>query len=424
MMTPNDLGGAGVSGPFRPGDGGLPPYLAGREEEQALFRRRLDDLERGIAPPAEIVLYGPRGNGKTALLFWLENLVEERDALDVVGLSPATAEDRGGFAEAIRSRSWWRKLLPEKISPLRMATWSAKERGRSSLETVLRKRVSKRPLVLLLDEAHTLEPESGRLLLNASQQVGRRFPFLLVLAGTPDLPARLNALGASFWNRCERRRVGRLDDGAAAAALSGPLRAEGFPIAPDAIERLVRESHGYPYFLQVLGDEVWKRIVTRRPSADLTVSRSEVDAALPSFREIQRLYYLDRYDELGSRDLLSAARTVAAAFAKGRSELSDEDLRAAVARGLGKKPGAAETAAAERELRHLGFVWRAGVERVWEPGIPSLLDYVLEHAPKRCSPARFPVRSPAPGALLGGPRNRRPFSPVAVGAPTPHSSHP
>lgn len=382
-LTPNGLGVAGASGPFRPGDGGLPPYLAGREAEQALFRRRLDDLERGVAPPAEIALYGPRGNGKTALLFWLENLVEERDALEVVGLSPATAEDRGGFAEALRSRTWWRKLLPEKISPLRPATRGAKERGRSSLETVLRRRVSKRPLVLLLDEAHTLERESGRLLLNASRQVGRRFPFLLVLAGTPDLPARLNALGASFRHRCERRRIGRLDDGAAAAALSEPLRAEGFTIAPDALERLVRESHGYPWFLQLLGDEVWKRIVARPSSADRAVSRSEVEAALPSFREIQRLYFLDRYDELGARGLLPAARAVAAAFAKGRSELSDDDLRAAVARGLGKKPGAGKTAAAERELRHLGFVWRAGVEPVREPGIPSLMDYVLEHAPKR-----------------------------------------
>ena len=278
------------------------------------------------------------------------------------------------------------------------------------METVLRKRVSKRPLVLLLDEAHTLERESGRLLLNASQQVGRRFPFLLVLAGTPDLPARLNALGASFWNRCERRRIGRLDDAAAAAALSEPLRAEGFPIVPDALERLVRESHGYPYFLQVLGDEVWKRIVARPPSAGRSVSRSEVEAVLPSFRETQRLYYLDRYDELGSRNLLPAARAVAAAFAKGRPELSDEDLRSAVARGVGKKPDADQTAAAERELRHLGFVWRAGVERVWEPGIPSLLDYVLEHAPKRCSPAQFPARSRARRAFPGRTTNPRPFS--------------
>ena len=54
-----------------------------------------------------------------------------------------------------------------------------------------------------------------------------------------------------------------------------------------------------------------------------------------------------------------------------------------MARGLGKKPGAGKTVAAECDLRHLGFIWRAGVEPVREPGIPSLMDYVLERAPKR-----------------------------------------
>ena len=41
--------------------------------------------------------------------------------------------------------------------------------------------------MLLLDEAHTVGEEIGSALLNASQQVGRELPFLLVLAGTPEL---------------------------------------------------------------------------------------------------------------------------------------------------------------------------------------------------------------------------------------------
>ena len=60
-------------------------------------------------------------------------------------------------------------------------------------------RCSRRPLVLLLDEAHTLESEVGRALLNASQAVSSEAPFLLVMAGTPGLQPRLNTMSATVW---------------------------------------------------------------------------------------------------------------------------------------------------------------------------------------------------------------------------------
>ena len=66
MTTPEHLG------PFRAGPGGLPPYLAGRGSVQAACRAFVAEVRRGRPPPREIVLYGPRGNGKTALLVWLE----------------------------------------------------------------------------------------------------------------------------------------------------------------------------------------------------------------------------------------------------------------------------------------------------------------------------------------------------------------
>ena len=55
-------------GPFQPGTGRPPPYLAGREEEQSLFRSHFEALRRGRSAPAEILLHGPRGNGKTGLV--------------------------------------------------------------------------------------------------------------------------------------------------------------------------------------------------------------------------------------------------------------------------------------------------------------------------------------------------------------------
>ena len=369
-------------GPFRPGPGRYPPFFAGRETERSRFRAVLDLLKQRQPAPSEIVLYGPRGNGKTALLLWLERFIEQQAGLEVIRLSPSSYRDSKSLTKAIVREPVWRKLLPQRFSP-RWFTRAAPKRETPEFETALARRVSRKPLVMLLDEAHWLEPALGLPVLHASQQVGGRLPFLLVLAGTPDLPARLNALGASFWNRCEQRRIGRLDAEATAAAFSEPFRADGVRIQSEALARLVQESHGYPYFVQVLGNELWQQVTGPSGSAERQISPDSVDAALPGFRKTQRLYYGQRYDELGSPKLLSAAREVAAAFAKGGSELGEEDLRAAVARGLGKKPGAGKTVAAERDLRHLGFIWRAGVEPVWEPGIPSLMDYVLERAPKR-----------------------------------------
>lgn len=48
----------------------IPPCLAGRESEQLLIRRDLDRLARKRPLDTNLILYGPRGNGKTALLAW------------------------------------------------------------------------------------------------------------------------------------------------------------------------------------------------------------------------------------------------------------------------------------------------------------------------------------------------------------------
>ena len=83
------------------------------------------------------------------------------------------------------------------------------QRNPPPLDRVLRARARKNPLVLLLDEAHTLDRELGRTLLNASQVVAEELPFLLALAGTPNLETQLNRMGASFRSPgCRRPEQG------------------------------------------------------------------------------------------------------------------------------------------------------------------------------------------------------------------------
>ena len=368
-----------MQGPFRPGPGGLPPYLAGRESEQALFRRLLGGLQDRLAPSREVALHGPRGNGKTALLAWLQREAAAYPGVDVLRLTPAAVPTEAKLVERVLPASWLQRLAPSEIS-FQGITWRPGQgQPPPPLDEALDARTRRKPLVLLLDEAHTLAERAGCTLLNASQQVGRELPFLLVLAGTPNLRSHLNSMNASFWSRADRRPVGRLDAEATAAAIREPLQSEDIAIDEDALTHVVRESHGYPYFVQLWGDALWRQAVeTVEPDTRRLITRSAADAVQAAFDREKNDYYLDRYEELEKLQLLPVARAVADAF-DTQALLDDSAFGAAVVRGVGVSDNADKVTAAKDAMRDLGFVWRPEATPMWEPGIPSLMDYMRRH---------------------------------------------
>ena len=50
-------------------------------------------------------------------------------------------------------------------------------------------------------------------------------------------------------------------------------------------------------------------------------------------------------------------------------------------RALGPDTDDDAVEAAAEQFDHLGFVWQAGGTPDWEPGIPSLMDYIREFVP-------------------------------------------
>ena len=330
------------------------------------------ELDRGRPAPSEVILYGPRGNGKTALLGWVSRRASSSTGVDVERLTPSKFDSPARLAELLLPDSWWGSVRPGELG-VRGITWRPGERPAPDLARVLALRAKRKPLIVLLDEAHTLDQKTGRSLLNAAQEVGKSAPFLLVLAGTPNLRAHLSTMGASFWNRSRKLRIGRLDDRATAEAIRKPLEAEDISITDEALEHLVRDSHGYPFFVQLWGDAVWAHAVR---ASRREITSEDVRACQAVFDRQRDDYYSDRYDELKELQLLRPARAVAETF-ESRPVVSDTELEAAIRRGFGEAAGDDELAAAERKFRHLGFVWRAGVMPEWEPGIPSLMDYIL-----------------------------------------------
>lgn len=369
-----------VLGPFQPGPGGMPPYLAGRESEQKLFRALLRRLEERAPLPSEVVLYGPRGNGKTVLLGWLRQEAASLGTVETVVLLPSEIHDVRQLAELLVQAAWWRRLLPGQVGAYGFS-WTKQADGvpRSSVSEILMARARKSPLLLVMDEAHTLDVEVGRTLLNAAQAVRQRFPLLLVLAGTPHVEGHLGRMGASFWSRVRQVRIGRLDDGETREAFRRPFEAEGIHVEEDVAPEIVRLSHGYPYFIQLLGQSVWS--VALADGGD-RVTSARLAAALPEFEATKGHYYRHRYDELRKQGLLAVGRSVARAF-QGRELLTDEALTRAVSAGLDEAADADAVNHAEGVLSDLGFIWRTSPRPGWEPGILSLMDYIVEFAPAR-----------------------------------------
>ena len=371
---------------FTPGTGAAPPALTGREREQEVLTQCLADLLGGASPPHDVALMGPRGNGKTVLLNWFKRTCRGREAaVDVAALTPSDVPTREALVDVLVPPSGLAKLLPRKVGVAAVGSveWAPPSDVVRNLGTRLTARCRRKPLAVLLDEAHTLDVEVGRTLLNTSQHVRDEAPFLLVLAGTPGLAAHLGAMNASFWSRMGEGRlgIGLLSDTAVRAALAEPLAVHGVEIDAAALAAVVEDSQRYPYFIQLWGEALWKRHLSTGTSR---LTSTDADAARPDVAARVTDYYEDRYRELDQSRWLPVAERVAARF-QSTTALTYGELKSAVAEGLA--PNAPEQAqdalAALAALERLGFVWHppGQVPPVrYEAGIPSLMAYVLEQA--------------------------------------------
>ena len=365
---------------FTPGRGEIPPYLAGREQEQERLNLQHDILASGGRVPRDIVLLGPRGNGKTALLRWFENEARRRGEIDAVWVTPteiATAED---MAMALAPGAGSVETSVRANVGLLSGEWTFGGERHRSLKSLLLARCRRKPLVVLLDEAHRLDLAMGEALLNLSQAVGNRAPFLLCLAGTPGLEDRLNRMGATFESRAEELRIRLLDRDAAEAALVEPLSGNGVSIDPDVLKAVIDASQRYPYFIQEWGDALLNA------AGGTTITQKTLKSANSAFRGMRERFYMGRYRELEDAGLLAAAEAVAQTFADSGAPV----LNGAVMDRTLQRVGAGLTE--RRALNARGYIWVPlhpdylelyGEADVWEPGIPSLMDHVLKKAAAR-----------------------------------------
>ena len=367
---------------FTPGTGATPPVLAGREQEQEVLNGCLARMAGGRSPPHDVVLVGPRGNGKTALLSWFEDACREV-RVNVARPAPSRVRTEHALFDALLPATGLGRLLPAKwgiAGGVGKAERAAASPSAQALVERLIARCRRKPVAVLLDEAHTLDLETGRLLLNASQDVRAAAPFLLVMAGTPGLLAHLGKMNASFRDRLGSGLlgIGRLSAAAAREALVEPLAAHGASIDAGALDSVVEHSQCYAYFIQLWGEGLWNQ---RLATGETRLTAAHAAAARPAVEARTTEYYQRRYRELEAGGLLPAAVAVAPAFQAGPdATATDRDVDAALAAtGL----DASGRLAARDALERLGYIWCPPGQLppvVWSAGIPSLMQHVLDQA--------------------------------------------
>lgn len=279
-----------VKNPYAPGAGTPPPELAGREELREPVRIALARVRAG-RPTKSILMVGLRGVGKTVLL---DRLREDAEGAGIQTLRIEAPENRSLPAilapqlrqallrlsrneqakdlaqRALRGLAGFAKALKVKYADIEVGFDFEPEPGladngdlehdlQALLEVVgAAARKAETALAIFVDELQYVDEEELAALVTALHRTAQRsLPVVLVGAGLPQLPGKMGRAKSYAERLFDFPQIGPLSADAARLAISKPALDQGVLVEADALERIVHETRGYPYFLQEWGKHAW-----------------------------------------------------------------------------------------------------------------------------------------------------------------------
>ncbi len=259
--------------PFRPSFGTSPPVVSGRD---AILAELGDALDAGPgAAGRAALLTGNRGIGKTVILNEAEVLARERGWLVISETATAGLLDRltsdglPELADLLRQAPSSRRRvrafsLPSGLGGLEFDLPAETGPGglRRQLNTLTDVLDDQGTGILVtLDEVHARDGRADVAQLCAVVQHAFREerPVAFAAAGLPAAVQDLLASDVStFLRRARRFVLDPLTPVAAEEALRVPIVRAGRHVAEAEVATMALATHGYPYLVQVIGDQVWR----------------------------------------------------------------------------------------------------------------------------------------------------------------------
>lgn len=317
-----------VRNPFAPGAGSQPPELAGRDEIISDAVTALKRTQIGKHARSQMLL-GLRGTGKTVLLNTIENAAEENGYLTSVIEAPEekplaellypkmqqvlrklslieNAKEKTHHAmKALRSFAGVFKIqigdLSVSVDPepgLADSGYLEYDLPDMFVAIGAAAKAAGKGWCLLIDEVQYLREQELAALIVAIHKIGQKqLPVIFFGAGLPQL-AGLSGDAKSYAERLfSYPKVGALDKKAAFKAVKGPIDDEGEEITADALNRVLRITEGYPYFLQEWGFQSWNT-ADKSPIDERDIESATKDA----LKRLDDGFFQVRFDRLTPKE--------------------------------------------------------------------------------------------------------------------------
>jgi AAA+ ATPase superfamily predicted ATPase len=312
--------------PYSPGAGSQPPELAGRDAVIERAAIALDRIRLGRAARS-FVFYGLRGVGKTVLLNRIRDDAEGRDFATIHIEAPENRSlpsilapnlralllklsrkerAKDALQRGLRAVAGFAKALKFKYQDIEFGIDIPVEPGladsgdleldlKDMLEaSAIAARQCETAIVLFIDELQYVpEEQLGALITALHSASQKQLPITMVAAGLPQLLGQMGRAKSYAERLFEFVSIDRLDDTAAEVALCRPAEKEGVDFEKTAVAEIIKETYGYPYFLQEWGKHAWNSAAQNQILLD-----DAKNATNDALAELDASFFRVRFDRL------------------------------------------------------------------------------------------------------------------------------